>query len=448
MLQVYDTCVHFIRTIPELCVDENDVEDIDTDGEDHCLHGDTTVVTDCGDIPIRYLVGTKGKVLTVDGEWTNYHDCRLTRRAVDVVEVEFEDGRSLKCTTDHKFLTSKGIWVEAKDLIDKQCHVMIAQREGRIIPWMSLLSARQYRSSTASDTGYVGIISSEKASAFIGLCGYITMDPFRRLIMSIIKTMSDQITKLKTLRSVQVFGTYLTMLKSPILPNGLNLCAEGLLNGMEATRAVNGTFGTTKIIARKLFLQSSKRHASSVTVSFGERNIPGSVPDIASNGHGNSKTGPLKEIVWYAAHLLRAMADRISEHALRLVGRNIFGVFAKPVSVESAGKADVYCLDVDHASHAFAVCGGVLVHNCYDEATQVCMARPVALKIAAPPKLQADQRIDYVERMVASGADSYEQYAHIEKRREEIVWQRYMEQDFFGDDRPSQRGAYSDIDGR
>lgn len=35
MLQVYDTCTHFIRTIPDLVVDANNVEDVDTTGEDH-----------------------------------------------------------------------------------------------------------------------------------------------------------------------------------------------------------------------------------------------------------------------------------------------------------------------------------------------------------------------------------------------------------------------------
>lgn len=35
MLYVFDTCKHFIRTIPALVYDETDVEDIDTDGEDH-----------------------------------------------------------------------------------------------------------------------------------------------------------------------------------------------------------------------------------------------------------------------------------------------------------------------------------------------------------------------------------------------------------------------------
>ncbi len=35
MLYVFSTCKHFIRTLPALVYDEKDVEDIDTDGEDH-----------------------------------------------------------------------------------------------------------------------------------------------------------------------------------------------------------------------------------------------------------------------------------------------------------------------------------------------------------------------------------------------------------------------------
>ena len=35
MLYVFSTCKHFIRTVPNLVYDQTDVEDIDTDGEDH-----------------------------------------------------------------------------------------------------------------------------------------------------------------------------------------------------------------------------------------------------------------------------------------------------------------------------------------------------------------------------------------------------------------------------
>lgn len=35
MLYVFNTCRHMIRTLPALVYDQTNVEDIDTDGEDH-----------------------------------------------------------------------------------------------------------------------------------------------------------------------------------------------------------------------------------------------------------------------------------------------------------------------------------------------------------------------------------------------------------------------------
>ena len=35
MFYVFSSCTHFIRTFPELVYDSADVEDIDSDGEDH-----------------------------------------------------------------------------------------------------------------------------------------------------------------------------------------------------------------------------------------------------------------------------------------------------------------------------------------------------------------------------------------------------------------------------
>lgn len=36
MVQIYSACQHFIRTVPSLIVDPNNIEEIDSDGEDHC----------------------------------------------------------------------------------------------------------------------------------------------------------------------------------------------------------------------------------------------------------------------------------------------------------------------------------------------------------------------------------------------------------------------------
>jgi DNA polymerase-3 subunit alpha len=36
----------------------------------------------------------------------------------DILELEFDDGRKVKCTKDHKFLTKNRGWVEAQHLTD------------------------------------------------------------------------------------------------------------------------------------------------------------------------------------------------------------------------------------------------------------------------------------------------------------------------------------------
>lgn len=46
-------------------------------------------------------------------------------------------------------------------------------------------------------------------------------------------------------------------------------------------------------------------------------------------------------------------------------------------SITFAGYADVYNMEVED-THSFAVEGGIIVHNCYDETRYACMSRPLA----------------------------------------------------------------------
>ena len=120
MLYVFNTCKHFIRTIPALVYDESDVEDIDTDGEDHiydeCLTGDTMVWTYDGVRPIKDLTGTTGAVLSHDGEWHSYGGVRKTRENAPVFTIELEDGTSITATENHPFLLADGTWKRLRDL--------------------------------------------------------------------------------------------------------------------------------------------------------------------------------------------------------------------------------------------------------------------------------------------------------------------------------------------
>lgn len=116
MLYVFSNCKAFIRTIPTLIYDEHKVEDLDTDGEDHCLTGDTLVFTDNGYKPIESLVGTDGYVLSSDGKYHKYSDVRLTRKNAKIIKIVLEDGTEIKCTDDHRLMLPDGEWITAKEL--------------------------------------------------------------------------------------------------------------------------------------------------------------------------------------------------------------------------------------------------------------------------------------------------------------------------------------------
>lgn len=59
-LQVLSRCTDTIRTLPELVIDENDVEDINTDGEDHLYDALTTVLmTEAGNEATSHIITAK-----------------------------------------------------------------------------------------------------------------------------------------------------------------------------------------------------------------------------------------------------------------------------------------------------------------------------------------------------------------------------------------------------
>lgn len=87
---------------------------------DHCLSGDTLVLTEQGQKTIKELVGTTGKVWSYstekgEAELKLYCDCRMTQDNAELYEIETEDGRTIKCTAEHPILTKRG-YVQAKDL--------------------------------------------------------------------------------------------------------------------------------------------------------------------------------------------------------------------------------------------------------------------------------------------------------------------------------------------
>lgn len=91
-----------------------------------CLVGDTLVETDKGTIKMKELVErfSKGEnfkaksmdVSTNEVKYENVTNALLTRENANIIEVELDNGESLKLTPDHKVYTENRGWVEASQL--------------------------------------------------------------------------------------------------------------------------------------------------------------------------------------------------------------------------------------------------------------------------------------------------------------------------------------------
>lgn len=100
--------------------DDNDGEERPVKVNDHCLTGDTLVDTEHGQVAIADLVGKSGRVWSYSRilgrkVLRRFKDVRLTRRKAKIYKVTFADGRIVRCTGEHKFLTKDG-WKELKYL--------------------------------------------------------------------------------------------------------------------------------------------------------------------------------------------------------------------------------------------------------------------------------------------------------------------------------------------
>jgi phage terminase large subunit len=146
-----------------------------------CVTADTFVLTRYGTCQIMNLP-TTGEVLTPCG-WKPYVYPRITRRNAPLVEVVFDDGLTVRCTPEHRFLTPANEWRFASDL-----------RPG------SLIQSSLTRSSSTSTGGSTGSgrrngISRVVDRACTVMCGKPRLARFRRAVTSIIATETRRTTE-------------------------------------------------------------------------------------------------------------------------------------------------------------------------------------------------------------------------------------------------------------
>lgn len=401
MMQVYSTCEQFIRTIPLIQTDPNNVEYVDDNSELHCFAGETPVCLPSGNVFIQDLVGTKGKVLTVGGAWTNYSNCRKTRNNVDMVEVIFQNGEKIKCTKDHKFLSKRKGWVEAKDLTNEACHISIPNKcginnnlEDIICKLESLMTQR--RNLMGLNIGreipasiMEGVHGKAKTKDYIGMYGNILMGEFLKVIISTTQMMIETIIRLKTLNARQQVCTYPTMGSKLITQTGLQQDKKSLLSGMEAQKVLRGINLNMKNIVNLNFTKERfPKLAGFVAKLLSGLRFLNIVQKNANKGLGRTNKKSLVSVL-FAEKNLKA-SDKLV-HLLAQQGKH--GTHERVTIVKPAGRADVYCLNAAY-THAFCVGSGIVVHNCFDDAAQIAMFRPLALKMPLTKISSHDQRLD------------------------------------------------------
>lgn len=358
---LFSHCDQFQRTVPVLPRDEKDPDDVDTAAEDHiadeCVVGETLVVTFDGAVPIRDLVGREGLVLSRCGSWSRYVGARQTLRDVPVVRLTFSDGSIVTCTPDHPFLTTKG-WLPASAMAGESCYNGVAQRIrwSKEWSWPILSSSRRrVKSLMASATTFAARTFSVVERGFIELFGQLGMAQFQEAPIFTTSTKTGQTTESRTSNSCRRTSTY-----QFTIPESIEACPLSRETPRECGTGqppdISGTKNSTSVFAtgsreRLISRASLAEHLSAPRTSAQTDSVP--------------TTARLRAVVrlaltirnvaaWFAAAALLRIATMRRGHAA--------GSVLECLSVEPAGRSDVFCLTVP-GTDSFCVAGGLVVHN-------------------------------------------------------------------------------------
>lgn len=127
-IKIHRSCVDSIAEFGLYCWNDKATEDQVIKDNDHCLSGNTEVETLFGKRKIKDLVGKIGVVWSYkNGKriLRPFFGVRMTQRKQQIYRITCENGKTIRCTGEHRILTESG-WKQAKYLTqsDKIVDVM------------------------------------------------------------------------------------------------------------------------------------------------------------------------------------------------------------------------------------------------------------------------------------------------------------------------------------
>jgi hypothetical protein len=324
-----------------------------------CFHPDTKVLTDAGPKAIKDLVGTTGKVVTIGGDVAEYMNCRLTRRDADVVRVTYSDGSQVICTPDHKFLTSDGRWVFARDSVGIDCHNAVSDRSTK---WTKF---------TLKGSGIpaLEITTEAPGNSSTGLYGSLQMGLFQKDTISTTRTGTETTTFWKTSILSTDANTYPGTIQG--IPADQRLLSQHKPSGEKLKRGrllceIKGLETITSCVKMaSLYVNAAASNLLRelmASINFAPRLVKLKTAGIAER----------TESLGFAP-LAKENSSLIDSSHLRRVQEPVGARCGSPpqkggdilriLRVENAGRSDVYCMEVP-GFDAFALANGAVVHNC------------------------------------------------------------------------------------
>lgn len=377
---VHERCRHTMEelTLYSFKVDERsgDITTKIVDEHNHCLAGDTLIDTTKGQFKIRDLVNKTGEVYSITDSGqivcNEYFNVRLTQKNAPLFEIKLSNGKSISCTREHFFLTSKSGWQPLFNI-----------KEGEQLVVLNNI-LKEKKKKLCQNTYFLMVLNLPEMIKLsitlilryvrdcIGMCGNFLKVIYQRIMKFIIKTITNLIITFQTLfvchQAVTGNTTVKILAKRQDQNSNLTFTKLDLLqqSGINLNKVVVGIKNIGKniqsLLLKRRFCNNANNVTKSIKLQKSALKKENFVPTLVGLLSGENPVWmTFRKNVLYAEQNLHQINILKSRHAASIVDQSCLTV----TEIKQKGCQDVYNLEVKN-DHNYTIEGGIVTHNCID----------------------------------------------------------------------------------